>query len=97
MPTRTQPTPPACSTEYLQFVAWTQDELRNLLCGLSPVSLIDTPARSRQQINDDFVRDEVCRVAVDRHIRDAILSGHLKVLEPPDERLLDGFGPVLLV
>jgi hypothetical protein len=88
--TRTQPAPaPAWAAEYRQFAVWTHDELRNLLCGLPPVAPADALAPTRQQIADDYVRDELRRVAADRHVRDAVLAGHLKVLEPPDERLLE--------
>jgi hypothetical protein len=93
MATNTQPTPPAGSAEYRTFAAWTHDEFRNLLCGLPPVPPKDAPARTRQQIADDYVRDELRRVAADRHVRDAILAGHLKTLDPPDDRLLEKITP----
>jgi CTP:molybdopterin cytidylyltransferase MocA len=44
--------------------------------------------RARPVAAGAFVREELRRVDADRHIRDAILAGELKVLEPPDERLL---------
>ena len=86
MDPRTQPTQPAWAKTYLQLDAWTQDELRNLLCGLPPVPPDGAPAQTRQEINDAFARDEVRRVVADRHVRAAILAGHLTVFEQPDER-----------
>lgn len=109
-------TRPPWADKYLLFSAWTQDELRNLLCGLPPHPPDDAPLdpsvptrpgpadavdreetprkavemawRQRQKTADAYVRDEARRVDADRHIHDAILAGDLKVLEPPDERLL---------
>jgi hypothetical protein len=95
MATRTPPTPPAWTAAYQQFAAWTQDEFRNILCGLPPVAPADAPARTPQKIADDYVRDEVRRVAADRHIQDAILAGELKVLDPPDEQLVEKIKPHL--
>lgn len=80
---------PVWAVEYLAFSAWSADELRNLICGLPPVQPIDEPPRTREQINEAFVRDESKRVAADRHIRDAIATGHLRVIEPPDDELVE--------
>ena len=88
MDTRTKTTP-AWAVEYLLYAAWTQDELRNLLCGLPPVPPKDAPPRTREQINDAFVKEEGRRVVADRHLRDGILARRLKVLAPPDEQLLE--------
>lgn len=94
MATRTQLTPPAWAAKYLLFAAWTADEFRNLLCGLPPHPSDDTPlpadapVPTREEANDKFVREELRRMAADRHIRDAVAVSDLKVLEPPDEQLL---------
>lgn len=93
MPTPMQLTPPSWAAEYLRFAAWTQDEFRNLLCGLPPVPPKDAVARTPKEIADAFARDEIRRAAADRHVRDAIVAGHLKVLDPPDERLLAKITP----
>lgn len=85
---------PAWTDKYLRYDAWTQNELRNLLCGLPPNPASDTPIApdaplpSRQEINDRFVREELLRVEVDRYIRDGVTAGRLRVLTPPDEGLL---------
>jgi hypothetical protein len=103
MATRAQSTQPPWAAKYLWFAAWTQNELRNLLCGLSPDPPDDTPlpndapVPSRKEAADAFVREELRRVAADRHIRDAISAGDLKVLEPPDEQLLEKVRPHLLL
>lgn len=82
------------ATKYLDFAAWTQDEFRNLLCGFPPNPSEDTPLApgtpvpSRTQVADKFIAEEVHRVNADRHVQDAILAGDLKVLDPPDEKLL---------
>ena len=87
-------TRPPWAKKYLRFAAWSQEEFRNLLCGLPPHPLDDTPlpadrpVPTRKEVSDAYVRDEIRRVDADRHMRDAILAGDLKVLEPPDERLL---------
>jgi hypothetical protein len=83
----------------LRFATWTQDEFRNLLCGLPPRPLDDTPlpddmpVPTRQQTDAAFVANERRRLDADRHIQDAILAGHLKVLYPPDERLVEKIAP----
>ena len=84
---------PAWAAEYRTFDAWTQDEFRNLLCGLAPVRPQDAPVRAQKEAADAFVRDELCRVAADRRIRDAIIAGNLTVLDPPDDRLLEKIRP----
>lgn len=103
MDSRTESAPPEWAAAYLRFDAWTQDEFRNLLCGLPPVQPDNPPARTRKQvkrtrtqineirkqINDDYVRNELRRLDADRHIRDAIVSGHLREHEPPTEALLE--------
>jgi len=86
---------PLWAREYLAFSAWSADELRNLLCGLPPVQPIDAPPRTREETNDAFVRDELKRVAADRHIRDAIATGYLKIVEPPDDGLLEKIRPIV--
>jgi len=89
------------ATKYLDFAAWTQHELRNLLCGFPPspsgdIPLPpDTPVPSRTETADKFVAEEMHRVGADRHIQDAILAGDLKVLDPPDEKLLAKISAVL--
>jgi len=91
METRTRP---PWADKYLRWDAWTQDEFRNLLCGLPPHPHDDTPlpadmpAPTQKEIVAAYEREEPRRVKADRHIRDAISAGRLKVLEPPDERLL---------
>jgi hypothetical protein len=110
MDSRTKSAPPAWAAAYLRFDAWTQDEFRNLLCGLPPVQPHDAAARPANQINvqphdeaariqkkinDDYVRDELRRVEADRHIRDAIVAGHLRQYEPPTEGLLEKVTPHL--
>src|SRR5690606_35481959 len=81
---------PAWTDRYLRYDAWTQDELRNLLCGLPPNPAVDTPLAqsepvpSRQEVNDRFVREELLRIEADRHIRDGVASGRLRALAPGD-------------
>ena len=84
---------PGWTEKYLRFAAWTQDEFRNLLCGLPPHPLddtplpADTPVPTRKEVADSFMREELRREDADRHIQDAIVAGHLN-MQPPDERLL---------
>lgn len=93
-------TPQAWAPRYWRFKHLTQNEARNLLCGLPPDPPNDTPVensrpRTPKTIADDYVRDELRRVTADRHMRDAIRAGELKALEPPDERLLETLKPHL--
>lgn len=90
-----KPARPAWAHGYLRFAAWTQDEFRNLLCGIPPRPPEDAPIQTREQINADYVRNELRRVDADRHIQDAVLTGQLKVLEPTDQRLLEKVTPHL--
>lgn len=80
---------PAWAREYLTFQAWTADELRSLLCGVPPKQPIDEAPRSREETNEAYVRAELKRVAADRHIRDAIATGLLKIIEPPDDSVIE--------
>ena len=80
---------PRWADDYLRFAAWTADEFRNLLCGLPPVEPQDAPALTRERRNAAYVRDEKRRLIADRHVRDADAVGDLKLLEPPDEQLLE--------
>jgi hypothetical protein len=92
---------PAWAAKYLAYSAWTHDEFRNLLCGLPPHPHTDTPLAdedpvpSRQQANDAFVRDELLRTEADRHMRDAIAAGGLKVLGPIDDAIIEKVSPHL--
>jgi hypothetical protein len=89
------PIQPQWTHRYRAYAAWTFDELRNLVCGLPPNPASDlaialtTAPPTRQEVADAFVRDELKRVAADRHIRDAIFARQLVVLEPVDDRLLE--------
>ena len=63
-------TRPPWANEYLRFAGWSQDEFRNLLCGLPPDDTprpSDTALQTRKEIADTFVREEVRRVDADRH------------------------------
>ncbi len=97
MDSRSNSAAPEWAAAYLRFAAWTQDEFRNLLCGLPPVPPAHPPERTRQEINDGFVRDELRRIEADRHVRDAVLAGHLKHRELPSERLLEKITPHVTV
>jgi hypothetical protein len=85
---------PPWAKRYLAFDAWTQHELRNLLCGFPPQPPDDTPipaterVPTREENAARYMREEPQRVDADRHIRDAVIAGQLKVLDPADERLL---------
>lgn len=83
-----QPVRPKWADQYLRLEAWTMEELRNLLCGLPPVQPLDAPARTRQEISDEFVRAEAQRVVADRHVRDAVVTGQLPTMQPLDESIV---------
>lgn len=94
METSTQP-PPPWAARYLTFAAWSQDEFRNLLCGLPPHHHTDTPVPdnvpvpTREEVVATYTRDEPRRVDADRHVRDAVLAGELKAIDPPDDLVFD--------
>lgn len=79
---------PAWAREYLTFQAWTAHELRSLVCGVPPKQPLDEAPRTREETNEAYVRAELNRVAAHRHIRDAIATGQLRIVEPPDEALI---------
>lgn len=90
---------PKWAMPYLQLTAWTQDELRNLLCGFSPVSPwggkpIPDEIKESTRL---YMEVESRRLDADRHVRDAVLVGELAVVEPPDDRLLEKIREVLSV
>jgi hypothetical protein len=75
---------PAWAAQYAQYDAWSQVEVRNLLLGLPPHPPDDTPdvviaPREKKAARNRWVQDELRRVAVDRHIEDAIVAGHLQL------------------
>jgi hypothetical protein len=90
--TRTRPT---WAAKYLHFAFWTAQEFRNLLCGFPPEPSKDAPwpddkpLPSPEEQNEQFTRDELRRIAADRHVRDAVDLGDLDVLETPDLRILE--------
>lgn len=89
------PKRPEWAGQYLQLGAWTYDELRNLLCGLPPIQPLDEPPRTRQQATEYYVAAEAQRVVADRHVRDAVAAGLLKVCVEVHEDILSKLGTVL--
>src|SRR5205823_8540097 len=93
-----RPAPP-WAAKYFRSAAWTHQEFRNLLCGLSPqgehMPPIPADAAARQVWSDAWQRDELRRLDADRRIRDAILVGELSPLEPRDDQLLEKIRPHL--
>jgi hypothetical protein len=74
---------------YETYDALTHDELRNIVHGFDPQSPIP-PGLGRAETADEFVRQEIMRVAADRRILDAILTGVLPTLPEVSEQALKG-------